>query len=97
VGRAIGAEVAFYFVTLKTTRQQKNAERHGFQLCGILPAIDRDAIAPGVVKRVYEGMYVKVLVPASEVHVPPWDHLGESARGLWRQIFGEHPGALERE
>jgi hypothetical protein len=91
VGRVIGAEVAFYQVTLKTTRQQRNAERHGFKLCGILPAIDRDAIAPGVVRRVYEGIYVKVLAPAGEVHVPSWKDLGEPARALWLSVFGEHP------
>jgi hypothetical protein len=91
VGRTIGAEVAFYQVTLKTIRQQKNAERHGYRLCGILPAIDRDAIAPGVVKRVYEGIFVKVLVPSTEVQLPAWNELGESARALWLAIFGEHP------
>jgi hypothetical protein len=91
VGRVIGAEVAFYQVTLKTTRQQRNAERHGFKLCGILPAIDRDAIAAGVVRRVYEGIYVKVLAPAADVHIPSWKDLGEPARALWLAVFGEHP------
>jgi hypothetical protein len=79
--------------TLKGMRQQKNAERHGFRLCGLLPAIDRDAIAPGVIRRVYEGIYVKVLAAESEVHVPDWDDLGEHARAPWVTIFGEHPGA----
>jgi hypothetical protein len=91
VGRAIGAEVAFYQVTLKTNRQQRNAERHGFRLCGILPAIDRDAISPGVVRRVYEGIYVKVLASTNEVHSPRWADLEEPARRLWRAVFGEHP------
>jgi hypothetical protein len=91
VGRAIGAEVAFYQATLKTVRQQKNAERHGYRLCGILPAIDRDAVAPGVVKRVYEGVFVKILVPSTEVQIPAWNELGEPARTLWLAIFGEHP------
>jgi hypothetical protein len=93
VGRFIGAEVAFYQVTLKGMRQQKNAERHGFKLCGLLPAIDRDAVFPGVVRRVYEGIYVKVLAPASEVQLPEWKDLGESARALWATVFGEHPGS----
>jgi hypothetical protein len=91
VGRSIGAEVAFYQVTLKTSRQQKNAERHGFKLCGILPAIDRDEISPGIVRRVYEGVYVKVLVPPGDVEVPLWAHLEEPARKLWRAVFGDHP------
>jgi hypothetical protein len=91
VGRQIGAEVALYHVTLKGSRQQKNAERHGFTLCGILPAIDRDAIAPGVVRRVYEGIYVKVLAPPSEVHTPAWSDLTERTRSVWMQIFQEHP------
>jgi hypothetical protein len=91
VGRAIGAEVAFYQVTLKTNRQQKNAQRHGFKLCGILPAIDRDEISPGLVRRVYEGVYVKVLAPPSEVELPLWANLEEPARKLWRAVFGEHP------
>lgn len=92
-GRKIGAEVALYFATLKIARTQKNAERHGFQLVGIVPAFDRDAISPGVIKRVYEGLYAKVLVDGSEVHLPSWDALIDSTRELWTHLFGAHPGS----
>jgi hypothetical protein len=34
-------------------------ERAGFQIIGIVPASDRLMVAPGVIKRVYEAMYVK--------------------------------------
>jgi hypothetical protein len=92
VGRNIGAEVAFYFATLKVARTQKNAERHGFQLVGIMPAWDRDAIAPGVVRRVYEAIYAKVLVGGEAIELPRWEALVPSTRALFTHLFGKHPG-----
>jgi hypothetical protein len=42
-------------------------ERAGFQIIGIVPASDRLMVAPGVIKRVYEAMYVKVLAADADV------------------------------
>ncbi len=90
-GRSIGAEVAYYIATLKSSRPQRNAERHGFKLVGIIPAFDEDAIAPGVEKRVYEAIYAKVLVSPERVHLPAWADMTESTRSLWTHLFGKHP------
>jgi hypothetical protein len=51
-----------------------------------------DAIAPGVVKRVYEGLYAKVLVSPERVHLLAWDALIPSTRALFTHLFGKHPG-----
>ncbi|WP_233577161.1 hypothetical protein [Citreicoccus inhibens] len=91
VGRSIGAEVALYYSTLKVARTQRNAERHGFKLVGLVPAFDVDAIGPGTVKRVYEALYAKVLVGPEKVHLPDWNVLIPSTRALFTHLFGAHP------
>ena len=42
---------------------QATFERMGWQLVGITPGFDQEVVEPGVVKRVYEAVYAKVLVP----------------------------------
>ena len=91
VGRNIGAEVAYYFATLKVARTQRNAERHGFTLVGIVPAFDQDAVAPGTVRRVYEGLYAKVLADPARIQLPAWEAMIPSTRALYRHLFGPHP------
>jgi hypothetical protein len=91
IGRSIGAEVALYYSTLKAARGQLNAERRGFQLVGIVPAFDMDAIAPGTVKRVYEALYAKVLISPERIHLPDWNALIPSTRALFTHLFGQHP------
>jgi len=44
IGRAIGAELAYYYATLKTPHQQVLAERMRYELVGIVPAFDRDMV-----------------------------------------------------
>lgn len=91
IGRSIGAEVAIYFSTLKVAQAQKNAEKGGYQLVGIVPAFDIDALEPGVVKRVYEALYAKVLAGPERIHLPDWKQLTPTTRALYRQLFGRHP------
>jgi hypothetical protein len=93
IGRALGAELAYYFATLKTRHQQVIAERRGFELVGIVPGYDRDVIAPGVTKRVYEALYAKLLVSQDEVYVPPAESLTKRTRAVWTAIFDSEPGA----
>jgi hypothetical protein len=38
----------------------------GYQLLGFVPGYDREEVAPGVVKREYEAVYAKVLVPDAD-------------------------------
>lgn len=87
IGRALGAELAYYFATLKTRHQQVIAERRGFQLVGIVPGYDRDVVAEGVVKRVYEALYAKLLVSSDQVYTPPPESFTERTRAVWSVLF----------
>jgi hypothetical protein len=88
-GRAMGAELAHYFATLKSRHQQVIAERRGFQLVGIMPGNDRVMVEAGEVKRVYEALYAKLLVEPAAIHVPARDALTAQTRALWTSLFGE--------
>jgi hypothetical protein len=87
LGRALGAELAYYFATLKTRHQQVIAERRGFQLVGILPGYDRAVTAQGVIKRVYEALYLKLLVSDDEVQLPPVETFTARTRAVWSALF----------
>ena len=64
IGRAIGMGMIYGMATLMVPHVQRAFETLGWQLIGIAPGYDREMIAPGVVKRVYEAVYAKVLVAA---------------------------------
>lgn len=87
IGRALGAELAYYLATLRTPHQQVLAERRGFQLVGILPGWDRAVTADGAIKRVYEALYVKLLVPDDEVQPPPVATFTARTRAVWSALF----------
>jgi hypothetical protein len=95
IGRAIGAELAYYFATLKTPHQQILAERLRYQLVGIIPAYDRDMVRPGEVRRVYEAIYARVLVGPELVELPGPGALTARTRALWETLFGGSPGARD--
>ena len=88
IGRAIGAELAYYFATLKTRHQQVLAERSGYTLVGIVPAYDRDMVSAGKIKRVYEAIYAKVLCERSELFEPDVDSFTARTRAVWHSLFG---------
>jgi len=92
IGRAVGAEMVFYYATLKTQHQQVLAERTGYRLVGIVPAFDRSMIRPGEVKRVFEAIYAKVLIGDDAVFVPTEQALTVRTRAVWHALFGE-PGS----
>ncbi|MGH9577053.1 MAG: hypothetical protein ACRD3R_06415, partial [Terriglobales bacterium] len=54
---------------------------------------DREQVAPGVVKRVFEGAYVKVLVPDEELLRPDPANLTPRARALFDVLFPNAPAA----
>lgn len=62
IGRQLGMGLVYGMATLKIPHVQMALERSGWQLIGIAPGYDREMVAPGVVKRVYEAMYAKILV-----------------------------------
>jgi hypothetical protein len=93
IGRAIGAELAYYFTTLKSAHQQVLAERLRYQIVGIVPAFDRDMVRPGEVKRVYEAIYAKVLVERDAITLPDYGVLTVRTRALWKTLFGGNNGS----
>ncbi len=86
-GRAMGAEFFFGLATLKIPHMQHALETAGWQLIGFTSGYDREQVAPGVVKRVFEGVYTKVLVPEDELLRPDPNNLTPKARALFDALF----------
>jgi hypothetical protein len=86
-GRAMGAELIYYFATLTSAHQQVLAERFRYALVGIVPAMDRSLDDTGRVKRVYEALYAKVLVGEDQIALPPPDALTSRTRIVWDALF----------
>ena len=91
IGRAMGMGIAYGMATLKVPHIQKAMEEFGFQLIGITPGYDREMVAPGVVKRVYEAVYAKVLVANEELLLPQPQNLTPNTKALFDSLF---PGKL---
>lgn len=87
VGRAMGAEFLYGAATLKIPHMQHALETGGWQLIGFTSGYDREQVAPGVVKRVFEGVFTKVLVPEEELVRPNPDNLTPRARALFEVLF----------
>ena len=85
--------IAYGMATLKVPHIQRAMEELGFQLIGITPGYDRDMVAPGVVKRVYEAVYAKVLVPDEDLLRPEPQNLTPKTKALFDSLF---PGKLAR-
>lgn len=62
-------------------------ERAGYQLLGFAPGYDREMVAPGVVKRVFEAFYAKVLVPDEELLRPDPKNLSPKGQALFDVLF----------
>ena len=85
--RAMGAGFIYGLATLKVPHMQLALERAGYQLLGFAPGYDREMVAPGVVKRVYEAFYAKVLVPDEDLLRPDPKNLSPRARTLFDVLF----------
>ncbi len=66
----MGAEFLFGLATLKIPHMQSALEKAGFQLIGFTSGYDCEEVAPGDVRRVFEGVFCKVLVPEDELMRP---------------------------
>jgi len=86
--RAMGIAMAYNRVSLKHLYAQRLVESAGFELVGILPASDMEAVAPGIVKHVPEALYAKVYAATSKMFTPKDECMSESTRQLWHQLFG---------
>ncbi len=87
LGRAMGAAFLYAMATLKTPYAQRALERAGYRLLGFFPGYNREEVALGVVKRVYEAVYGKLLVSHDEVHYPDPKNLTPKARALFELLF----------
>lgn len=89
LGRAMGAAFLYAMATLKIPQAQRALEGAGYRLLGFFPGYDREEVAPGVVKRVYEAVYAKLLVPEEEVLRPDPRNLTPRARVLYTLLFSD--------
>lgn len=87
IGRAIGMGMIYGMATLKVPYVQQAFEALGWQLIGITPGYDREMVAPGVVKRVYEAVYAKVLVAETRLLRPRARNLTERTKTFFRLLF----------
>lgn len=87
LARAMGAGFIYGLATLKIPYMQLALERAGYQLLGFAPGYDREMVAPGVVKRVYEAFYAKVLVPDEDLLRPDPKNLSPKAKALFDVLF----------
>ena len=87
VGRRMGAAFMYALVTLKHPYMQQALEHAGYRLLGFFPGYDRVLVAPGVVKRVYEAVYAKLLAPEDKVLRPDPKNMTPTARALYALLF----------
>jgi hypothetical protein len=66
---------------------QVSLESLGCQLIGFTPDYDREIVASNVVKRVYEAVYCKVLVPDDELLRPDPKNLTPKVKALFELLF----------
>jgi hypothetical protein len=91
IGRRMGMGLVYGMATLKTPYAQRAFERAGWQLIGITPGYDREMVAPGVVKRVYEAVYTKVLVADAGLLHPQRQNLTPRTRAFFDWVFAGSP------
>jgi hypothetical protein len=87
ITRAMKLEFFYVMATLHHPIVQKMYESEGFTLIGFTPGYDREEIAPGVIKRVFEAIYAKVLIPDDQLLWPNLDNLTPRARELFAATF----------
>jgi len=87
IGRAMGAAFMYALATLTDPYAQRALEGAGYRLLGFFPGYDREEVAPGVVKRMYQAVYAKLLVPEDQVHWPDPKNMTPRARALFELLF----------
>ena len=88
-GRHLGMGYVFGMATLRHPYAQRAFERAGWELIGITPGYDRELVAPGVVKRVYEALYAKVLECDAGVQHPQRQNLTPRTQVFFDAIFSK--------
>lgn len=87
MGRHMGAGLIYGMATTQTPYMQQALERAGYTATGIMPGFDREEIEPGVVRRVYEVIYVKQLAPVEDFLVPNASNFTPTVARLYAEIF----------
>ena len=87
MGKAMSMGMVYSLATLKAPNMQVGFEKAGWQLIGIIPGFDRELVSPGQVKRVYEAIYVKVLVTESEFLCPIQDGMTPATNALFKLLY----------
>lgn len=87
LGRAMGMGMVYGLATLRYPHMQATFERMGWQLIGITPGFDREAVAPGTIKRVYEAVYAKVLAPPEELLRPRAGDMTPAVKALFDLLY----------
>jgi len=82
-GRRMGAAFLYALLTLKHRCVQQGLESGGYRLLGFFPGYDRELVAPGVVKRVYQAVYAKLIAPEDKVLRPDPKNMTPAARSLY--------------
>ncbi|MDP2816838.1 MAG: GNAT family N-acetyltransferase [Polaromonas sp.] len=85
--RTCGAEFVYTMATLKVPHMQVALERAGYQLVGFAPGYDREVGRDGAVKRIFEAVYGKVLVPEGDMLRPDPDNLTPRTKALFELMF----------
>jgi len=87
MGVAMEMGMVYSLATLKVPHMQVGFEKAGWKLIGIMPGFDRELVRPGEVKRVFEAIYVKVLVTNSEFVRPSTNGMTAATRALFDLLF----------
>jgi hypothetical protein len=87
MGRAMGLGMTYGLATLRYPQMQASFERMGWKLIGITPGFDREMVEPGVVRRVYEAVYCKVLADENEFLLPHAKDLTPAVRALFDLLY----------
>ena len=89
LGQFMGAAFMYALATLRIPHAQRVLESAGFRLLGFFPGYDREEISPGVVKRVYQAVYAKLLVPESEILFPNPKNMTPTSSALFAMLFAD--------
>lgn len=93
LGQFMGAAFMYALATLRIPHAQRALESAGYRLLGFFPGYDREEISPGVVKRVYQAVYAKLLVPESEILRPNPKNMTPTSSALFAMLFADSPVA----
>jgi len=87
IGRKMKMGLIYGMATMKVPYVQRAFELLGWQLIGITPGYDREMVAPGVVKRVFEAVYAKVLGGDVGLLPPNPRNLTQKTKAFLRILF----------